>query len=77
MTPDEWYALDFPYEDDTGTVWLDPSGFHAPFGTCFICKLLTSRVDIDYQGHYCGSSECEEAIRKNLERANGGPESDC
>lgn len=71
MTPEEWYALDFPHTDDLGFVWVDPNGFqdYTREGKCFICKTPTRRVDIHYEGHYCGSNECEEKIRKDLENA--------
>lgn len=71
MTPEEWHALDFPYKDDLGFIWVDPDGFidDSREGKCFICKQPTRRVDISYEGHYCGSTECEEEIRKDLENA--------
>lgn len=71
MTKEEWFALDFPYTDDIGCVWIDHTGWLADTpGLCFICKQETKRLDIDFAGYYCGSNECEEQIRKDLEDAN-------
>ncbi|AXH67389.1 hypothetical protein SEA_WOFFORD_255 [Streptomyces phage Wofford] len=66
---------EYPMRDGYGTYWYDPSGFHADSeGECFMCKNLTSRIDIDYHGYFCDSHDCNEAVRKELERLNGGPE---
>jgi len=73
-TKEEWYSPEmiFPYTDDIGCVWIDQSAWLADRAEpCFICKTPTKRLDVDYSGHYCGSTECEEVIRKDLERSNG------
>lgn len=67
--------MEFPYVDEYGGMWLDHSGWYKERAQpCFICKKPTHRLDIDYHGYYCMSTECEDFIRKDLERANGGPE---
>jgi hypothetical protein len=66
---------EYPMRDGYGTYWYDPSGFHGDHEeNCFICGEFTNRVDIDYHGYFCNSDECNEVIRKDLERLNGGPE---
>jgi hypothetical protein len=73
ITKEEWYSPDmvFPYTDEYGFVWMDHSGWLVDKAEpCFICKTPTKRLDVGYQGHYCNSSQCEETIRKDLERAN-------
>lgn len=63
-------GLTYPYEDDLGFVWVDSGAFLADKpGPCFICKTQTKRLDVCYDGYYCGSDECEEEIRKDLENA--------
>ncbi|QDH94069.1 hypothetical protein SEA_EVY_235 [Streptomyces phage Evy] len=66
---------EYPGRDSYGTYWYDPSGFHSDDSlVCFICQRPTHRVDIDFHGAFCNSEECNEVIRLDLERANGGPE---
>jgi len=66
---------EYPMRDGYGTYWYDPSGMHSDEpGECFMCRKLTNRIDIDFHGYFCDSEECNEAIRKDLERLNGGPE---
>lgn len=66
---------EYPRRDGDGTYWYDPSTLHTDeSGVCFICKRPTNRLDIDYHGHFCGSEECNDFIRQDLERLNGGPE---
>lgn len=66
---------EYPGRDSYGTYWYDPSGFHSDEPhVCFICQRPTSRIDIDFHGAFCNSEECNEVIRIDLERANGGPE---
>ena len=71
LTKGEWRDMKFPYTDDIGFVWVDHDGFLTDYeGPCFMCKNLTKRVDVNYEGYYCGSDSCEEAIRQDLERYN-------
>lgn len=66
---------EYPHRDGYGTYWYDPSGFHSDDPhVCFICGRPTGRIDIDFHGAFCNSEECNEVIRLDLERANGGPE---
>jgi hypothetical protein len=66
---------EYPVRSITVTYWYDPSGFHSDDSlVCFICQRPTSRIDIDFHGAFCNSEECNEVIRLDLERANGGPE---
>jgi hypothetical protein len=66
---------EYPGRDSYGTYWYDPSGFHSDEPhVCFICQRPTGRIDIDFHGAFCNSEECNEVIRLDLERANGGPE---
>lgn len=66
---------EYPGRDSYGTYWYDPSGFHSDEPhVCFICNRPTGRIDIDFHGAFCNSEECNEVIRLDLERANGGPE---
>ncbi|QGH76505.1 hypothetical protein SEA_DAUBENSKI_238 [Streptomyces phage Daubenski] len=66
---------EYPRRDGDGTYWYDPSTLHTDEpGICFMCKAPTHRLDIDYHGHFCGSDECNEAVVRDLERLNGGPE---
>ncbi|ASN73279.1 hypothetical protein SEA_WARPY_249 [Streptomyces phage Warpy] len=66
---------EYPRWDSYGTYWYDPSGLHSDDPhVCFICQRPTSRIDIDFHGAFCNSEECNEVIRLDLERANGGPE---
>lgn len=66
---------EYPSWDSYGTYWYDPSGFHSDDPhVCFICGRPTGRIDIDFHGAFCNSEECNEVIRLDLERANGGPE---
>lgn len=66
---------EYPGRDSYGTYWYDPSGFHSDDPhVCFICQRPTGRIDIDFHGAFCNSEECNEVIRLDLERANGGPE---
>ena len=66
---------EYPGRDSYGTYWYDPSGFHSDEPhVCFICGRPTGRIDIDFHGAFCNSEECNEVIRLDLERANGGPE---
>ncbi|ASR77463.1 hypothetical protein FDI36_gp058 [Streptomyces phage NootNoot] len=59
---------EYPRRDGDGTYWYDPSTLHTDEpGVCFMCKTPTHRLDIDYHGHFCGSDECNEAIRRDLE----------
>jgi hypothetical protein len=59
----------YPYEDDLGFTWVDPITFLADReGLCFICKGKTKRLDVCYDGYYCGSDACDEEIRKDLEK---------
>lgn len=81
-SPAEDMAIDirhgeYPGRDSYGTYWYDPSGFHSDEPhVCFICKQPTGRIDIDFHGAFCNSEECNEVIRLDLERANGGPENE-
>ncbi|WNN95561.1 hypothetical protein SEA_WATERMOORE_243 [Streptomyces phage Watermoore] len=66
---------EYPGRDSYGTYWYDPSGFHSDDPhVCFICGRPTGRIDIDFHGAFCNSEECNEVIRQDLERLNGGPE---
>lgn len=66
---------EYPGRDSYGTYWYDPSGFHSDDPhVCFICHRPTCRIDIDFDGAFCNSEECNEVIRLDLERLNGGPE---
>lgn len=66
---------EYPRRDSYGTYWYDPSGFHSDEPhVCFICNRPTGRIDIDFHGAFCNSVECNEVIRQDLERLNGGPE---
>lgn len=66
---------EYPKWDSYGTYWYDPSGFHSDDPhVCFICERPTSRVDIDFHAAFCGSEECNNRVRQDLERLNGGPE---
>ncbi len=68
---------EYPGRDSYGTYWYDPSGFHSDDPhVCFICGRPTGRIDIDFHGAFCNSEECNEVIRQDLERANGGPENE-
>ncbi|AST15432.1 hypothetical protein SEA_SAMISTI12_247 [Streptomyces phage Samisti12] len=68
---------EYPGRDSYGTYWYDPSGFHSDDPhVCFICGRPTGRIDIDYHGAFCNSEECNEVIRQDLERLNGGPENE-
>lgn len=68
---------EYPGRDSYGTYWYDPSGFHSDEPhVCFICQRPTGRIDIDFHGAFCNSEECNEVIRLELERANGGPENE-
>jgi hypothetical protein len=68
---------EYPGRDSYGTYWYDPSGFHSDEPhVCFICQRPTGRIDIDFHGAFCNSEECNEVIRLDLERANGGPENE-
>ncbi|QJD50960.1 hypothetical protein KNV00_gp059 [Streptomyces phage Bmoc] len=68
---------EYPSWDSYGTYWYDPSGFHSDEPhVCFICSRPTGRIDIDFHGAFCNSEECNEVIRQDLERANGGPENE-
>ncbi|QNN98457.1 hypothetical protein SEA_LILMARTIN_249 [Streptomyces phage LilMartin] len=68
---------EYPGRDSYGTYWYDPSGFHSDDPhVCFICNRPTGRIDIDYHGAFCNSEECNEVIRQDLERLNGGPENE-
>ncbi|QBP30991.1 hypothetical protein KNU49_gp063 [Streptomyces phage EGole] len=68
---------EYPGRDSYGTYWYDPSGFHSDDPhVCFICGRPTGRIDIDFHGAFCNSEECNEVIRIDLERANGGPENE-
>lgn len=64
-------TVSYPYEDDLGFIWVDSNTFLADKEEpCFMCKAPTKRLDIHFEGHYCGSAECEEAIRRDLEKLN-------
>lgn len=41
-------------------------------GDCFMCGAKTNRVDLCYNGYYCGSQECEDQIRIELEMLKEG-----
>lgn len=66
---------EYPKWDSYETYWYDPSGFHTDVASvCFICERPTHRLDIDFHAHFCGSDECNQRVREDLERLNGGPE---
>lgn len=66
---------EYPKWDGYGTYWYDPSGFHSDDPhVCFICSRPTSRIDIDFHAAFCNSEECNDDVRRDLERLNGGPE---
>lgn len=54
-------VITYPYTDEQGYTWTDPSGMITPdkeSGPCFICRRYTARIDIDYQGYFCGAYPC-------------------
>jgi len=67
--------LDYPYLDDTGTLWYDSNGFRTEnAGECFICKTLTDRIDINFLTFFCNAPACNDSIHAQL--AKNGYESD-
>ncbi len=73
--------ITYPYTDEYGYYWYDPSGFRQFIVTetgsrltiqspCFICHTLTDRIDIDYHGVFCNSEECNKQIDDDLRSIN-------
>lgn len=74
MTKERWYSAEmvFPWTDQYGYVWMDQSAWYEEKAEpCFVCKTPTHRLDIDYQGYYCASPECEKEIWDDLARTDG------
>jgi hypothetical protein len=47
--------------------WYDPMTLKGSEGPCFVCKRPTDRIDLSFEAPYCGSPECEQQIRLDLE----------
>ena len=66
---------EYPRRDGYGTYWYDSCGMHEEtVHPCFTCDQPTHRLDINFHAYFCNSDECNEAVRLDLERLNGGPE---
>ncbi len=66
---------EYPRRDGYGTYWYDSCGMHEEtVHPCFMCDQPTHRLDINFHAYFCNSDECNEAVRLDLERLNGGPE---
>ena len=60
---------EYPHTDDLGFTWVSSTTFLADKeGPCFMCKTLTKRLDVCFEGYYCGSDECDAAIDAELRR---------
>ena len=60
---------DYPYLDDTGTLWYDGNGFKGEnTGECFICHNPTDRVDINFLTFFCNTPACNSRIATVLAR---------
>lgn len=64
----------YPYNDDIGYAWVDPSGFLSVYKKpCFICQRLTNRLDINFDAFFCNSYACNLTIEfdlKEIENVN-------
>lgn len=68
----------YPYTDEYGYVWVDPSGFISTMhllgfedgkqfkSPCFICSRMTSRIDINFEGYFCNSYVCNLVVSMDL-----------
>lgn len=68
--------FNYPFRDERGTYWYDMSGFAGEIGPCFICNRLVDRIDIDYEGNFCNSKECNQFIEDDLNRINAAMDID-
>lgn len=57
----------YPYVDDLGDTWVDPSGLvFLTQRKCFICKRWTNRLDMDFDDFFCNSYACNLTIELDL-----------
>lgn len=67
----------YPYTDEYGYVWVDPSGFISTMhgqlikdkqfkAPCFTCNRMISRLDINFEGYFCNSYACNLAVEMDL-----------
>lgn len=59
--------FEYPYTDERGTTWINSNTFMGSHPEpCFICHKPTYRIDLCFEGHFCGEEGCWTAAAEDL-----------